>query len=108
MYIIHVPGGTASSQALATAGTMSLSGSSPVLNNAIPGTVIVADNIEINGSTRTVQDCVPTAQAVVDYVATHGGGGGGGGADPAAVGTLTVTGSGETITGSTSVPVNSN
>lgn len=99
--ITDVPGGTASSQALATAGTMSLSGSSPVLNNAIPGTVIVADNIEINGSTRTVQDCVPTAQAVVDYVATHGGGGGGGGADPAAVGTLTVTGSGETITGST-------
>ena len=67
--------------ALATGATMTVNGNSVVVLTeevegstdswATPGTVIVAEDIKtvlVDGKTVTASNCVPTAQAVVDYV----------------------------------------
>lgn len=67
-----------SDYALATPGTMTAA--TAVLTGSTPGTYNVTENIElITNSYQTASDCVPTAQAVVNYVSAHGGQGGGGG-----------------------------
>lgn len=67
------------SPALATPAAMTASTTAPTLAGATPGTVYVADSIEVDSTgTITAGNCVPTAQAVVTYVAIHGGTGGGG------------------------------
>lgn len=66
---------TAMSSPLASPVVMTASTVSPTLDNATPGTMYVADSIEVDitGET-TAENCVPTAQAVVNYVAGHAGG----------------------------------
>lgn len=62
--------------ALATGSTMYADGSTVAIYGftgatAIPGTVVVAEDIKtmlVEGRTVTAPDCVPTAQAVVDYI----------------------------------------
>ena len=50
---------------------------SAVTHGGTAGTFQVASDIKlVSGTTTTASGCVPTAQAVVDYVAKHGGGDG--------------------------------
>ena len=59
-------------QALATIGNMYQSGDSMVLGNAVPGTMYVSNDIVLTtGGTITAPNCVPTAQAVVNYMTTY-------------------------------------
>lgn len=59
-------------QALATIGNMYQSGDSMALGNAVPGTMYVSNDIVLTtGGTITAPNCVPTAQAVVNYMATY-------------------------------------
>lgn len=61
------------SSPLATPTAMTASTTQPTLT-AVPGTMYVADSIEVDSTgSITAPNCVPTAQAVVTYVAAHGG-----------------------------------
>lgn len=63
----------AMSSPLATPTAMTASTTQPTLT-AVPGTMYVADSIEVDSTGAiTAPNCVPTAQAVVTYVAAHGG-----------------------------------
>jgi hypothetical protein len=76
---IDTTNASALTQALATGGTMTAGTSSVSMGDNIPGTVRLANEIKVatGNSTVTVVDAervVPTVQAVVKWVADHGGG----------------------------------